>query len=341
MQKEETQQLKGIAILMMLWAHLFTDIDMLRQCHWLLPFFGDKPLAYALIRICSCCVPIYILLGGYGMASVYRQQQGKPMHNGRRALSLMVNFWVVFLLFIPLGCIVNPQQYPGSLLVLLLNIAGIDYSYNGAWWFLLPYVLLTLCAAPFIRCLMQNTRRTDLLSLVLLLVTFVAGYLGKDIPIADGTPLRIVYTASSFVYMLLPFAVGILFVKYGVMELLRRRLSTCPTSLLLLLLAALCLVKMLLGGSALLNLPFILLVLPLLLALPKPGWLRTTLQYFGHHSTNMWLTHCFFIYNIFGTLIYRLSYPLLIFAVLIVVSLLSSYIVQLLFEPLRRRIRKA
>ena len=65
-----------------------------------------------------------------------------------------------------------------------------------------------------------------------------------------------------------------------------------------------------------------------------------TLQFFGRHSTNMWLTHFFFCYYIFGAEIYRLKYPLLIFAALIAVSLLSSYIVQTIFTPLRHLIRK-
>ena len=158
MTKDETQQLKGFAILLMLWLHLFSDTDLGPLTHCLLPFFGGKPLAFAFSRIAAACVPIYIFLGGYGLTCVYRQRQGS-MHNARRALSLMANFWMVFLLFVPLACITNPLLYPGSLLTLLLNVVAIDYSYNGAWWFLLPYVVLTLGAAPLIRRVLREQYR--------------------------------------------------------------------------------------------------------------------------------------------------------------------------------------
>jgi len=340
MQKEETLLLKGIAILLMLWLHLFSDVDQVRQCQYLLPFFGGKPLAYAFTRIASCCVPIYIFLGGYGLACVFNQRCGGPMHNGRRALSLMVNFWVVCLLFIPLGSIARPDFYPGSLLTLVLNMTGIDYSYNGAWWFLLPYVVLTLCSTPVIRRFMTNSLRQDVVSLVVLLLVYITTYLAKDIDIAEGSPLRIFYTVVNTLYMLFPFAIGILFVKYKLMERTRQWFSTFRPSLLIAGLLLLCLVKMLMGSSALLHIPFVVVVLPLLLSVHRPAWLNSTLQFFGRHSTNLWLTHFFFCRYIFGALIYHLSYPLLIFAVLILVSLLSSYIIQTLYAPLRHRIRR-
>ncbi|MBQ1889332.1 MAG: acyltransferase family protein [Selenomonas sp.] len=339
MTKDETQQLKGFAILLMLWIHLFSDTDLEPLTHCLLPFFGGKPLAFAFSRIAAACVPIYIFLGGYGLTCVYRQRQGS-MHNARRALSLMANFWMVFLLFVPLACITNPLLYPGSLLTLLLNVAAIDYSYNGAWWFLLPYVVLTLAAAPLIRLVLTGSRRRDMLLTALLLVAHVAGYLLKDIPIADGSPLRIVYTAANVLYMLLPFVAGILFVKYDVLPLLRQRLSRLAQWQLLSLLALLGMVKMLLGGSALLNLPFVLLLLPILLSIRMPARLTAVLAYFGSHSTNLWLTHYFFAFYLFGPVIYRLSYPLLIFAALVGVSLFASYVVRWLYAPLRRRIRR-
>ena len=99
-------------------------------------------------------------------------------------------------------------------------------------------------------------------------------------------------------------------------------------------------VKMLLGGSALLNLPFVLLLLPLLLSIRMPARLTAVLAYFGSHSTNLWLTHYFFAFYLFGPVIYRLSYPLLIFAALVGVSLFASYVVRWLYAPLRRRIRR-
>jgi hypothetical protein len=340
MRKEDTQVLKGIAILMMLWLHLFADLDWVEQCRWLLPYFNGKPLIHTLTRIASSCVPIYIFLGGYGLACVWQQAPLHHMGTPRRALALMTNFWVVCLLFIPLGCIINPTRFPESITTLLLNLTGISYSYNGAWWFLLPYVLLTLCSPLLIRRIMGNHLRTDLLMLVPLFIIHVGAYIAaENMRIPDASPLHAAFPACNFLFMLFFFSVGVLFVKYGIFQRIVPNVKRLGKTRMFLLMILLC-VKMFLGNTSLLNLPFVLLLLPLLLSLDLPHSITATLQFFGRHSTNMWLTHFFFAYYIFGGEIYRLQYPLLIFAALVAVSLLSSYIVQAIFTPLRHLIRK-
>ena len=132
MLKEETLQLKGVAILMMLWLHLFSNLELVELCNNTFSFVNGKPFIYALTRIASCCVHIYIFLGGYGLATTYQKIPFYKMNNGRRALSLMINFWIVFSIFIPIGCYFNPSLFIGSISTLLLNISGIIYTYNGA-----------------------------------------------------------------------------------------------------------------------------------------------------------------------------------------------------------------
>lgn len=47
--------------------------------------------------------------------------------------------------------------------------------------------------------------------------------------------------------------------------------------------------------------------------------------YLGTHSTNMWLTHSFFCYYYFQNELFSFKYSLLIFILLIILSLISSY----------------
>ena len=138
--------------------------------------------------------------------------------------------------------------------------------------------------------------------------------------------------------MLFLFGMGVMAVKYDWMDRLRQRLSSSPQGALVLVLVVLCLVKMALGGSSLLNVPFILLLIPLLTAVRWPQWVHGSLAFLGRHSTNMWLIH-FFFYYIFGMLIYELRYPLLMFLVLTIVSLGCSLLLQPVVERLRKRIR--
>ena len=341
MTKSDTRQLKGLAILMMLWLHLFSDEDTVGHLSYCLPYFNGLPLAYSLTRLASCCVPIYIFLGGYGLAATYQTAPNHQLHGGRRALALMANYWLVFLIFIPIGCLVNPDRYPGDWPTLLLNVTAIGYSYNGAWWFLLPYVLLTLTASFFIARCQQSSRRHDVFMVAVLAAVNIGVYLLKsDLPLSDSWPLPGVLTLLNYVSMLLLFILGILAVKYqGEWRLVSGERLTANRKLAALCLVALCLVKMLLGSSSLLNVPFVLLLIPLLLSLKWPQWLHRALEFLGLHSTNMWLIHYFFYY-IWGDVIYSLRYPLLIFLVLTVASLACSMLLRPVFEPLRKLIRK-
>jgi uncharacterized membrane protein len=69
MSKEQTSIFKGIAILMMLWLHLFNSPNIVDSCVPLL-FIGNVPLVHLLTRICSP-VDIFIILSGYGLHYVY------------------------------------------------------------------------------------------------------------------------------------------------------------------------------------------------------------------------------------------------------------------------------
>ncbi len=338
MTKDETRQLKGVAILMMLWLHLFSDQASVNLCGYWLTYVNGLPLVYALTRIASCCVPFYVLLGGYGLAKTYELRNG-DVQGGRRAWTLMANFWIVFLIFVPLGCVFNSRLFPDSMLTLLLNAVGISYSYNGAWWFLLPYVVLTLLARPLIKRIFgQNGRQDTMMVAVLSVVTIGVYLIADDMKLDLTSPLMALVTLLNVAGLMLLFCAGILLVKYRSVERARERLKKWPQMGLLAVLAVLCGVKMLLGGSSLLNVPFTLLVVPLLLAVRWPQSLRRVMYFMGRHSTNMWLTH-YFYYFIFGRLIYGLHYPLLIFAFLTGASVACAMLLNPLTEWVRRRIR--
>jgi len=76
-------------------------------------------------------------------------------------------------------------------------------------------------------------------------------------------------------------------------------------------------------------------------SLRRSGWLDKLLEFLGKHSTNIWLIHTFFCYYLFKDFIYSFKYPALIFIVLLLCSLAASYIVNLIYVPINKRIHKA
>lgn len=159
MGKDTTLQIKGILILMMLWLHLYSNKDLFDgTCYEFLYWFNGNPFSYHFAKkFCSMCVPAYIFLSGYGLGKVYCKKalSGQSMGNGKRCFNLYVRLWVIIAIFVPIGCYFNPEHYPYSMLELVENMAGISTYYNGAWWFLLPYIILAMSSRYFIRYIMQ------------------------------------------------------------------------------------------------------------------------------------------------------------------------------------------
>ena len=57
--------LKGVAIFMMLFLHLFNSPNLLDSCHPLF-FIGDVPIVSILTRVCKP-VEFFLMLSGYGL----------------------------------------------------------------------------------------------------------------------------------------------------------------------------------------------------------------------------------------------------------------------------------
>ena len=58
------------------------------------------------------------------------------------------------------------------------------------------------------------------------------------------------------------------------------------------------------------------------------------LEYFAKHSTNIWLTHTFWCYYFFQNIVIKPYYSILIYIWLLGLSLLSSYIINLIYVPI-------
>ena len=66
MTKEQTTILKGVAILMMLFLHLFNGSNLTEVCEPLL-FIGNTPLVHIISKACNP-VGIFLMLSGYGLS---------------------------------------------------------------------------------------------------------------------------------------------------------------------------------------------------------------------------------------------------------------------------------
>lgn len=84
--RTETDILKGVAIIMMLWLHLFlkeSDMGNYSDLH----FANGLSLSYYLTRLCTP-VSFFLILSGYGLAYLYNENRLSPRTQLPRLLKL-------------------------------------------------------------------------------------------------------------------------------------------------------------------------------------------------------------------------------------------------------------
>lgn len=142
--KQDAVMIRGLAILCMVVLHLFcrTGKDVFGKP--LLWINSTIPVVFLFGFFSEICVPLYSLCAGYARQYMEEKKKSSWKNNFHRIMKLMVNYWIVLVLFSILGLIFDvDNKIPGSLIKFLKSIVLL-HSYNGAWWYLNTYILLLL-----------------------------------------------------------------------------------------------------------------------------------------------------------------------------------------------------
>jgi hypothetical protein len=148
--KRDTAMLKGVAILFMLFLHLFCRIETDGLYTVFLRFQG-YPLIYYFSIFCDAVVPIYCFTSGYGLFAISLKRLTWK-DNGLRVLKLLLNYWIVLFLFAAAILVMGEPEKLQSVSAFVSNFFLLR-SYVGAWWFLASYVLLVLLSPLFLEML--------------------------------------------------------------------------------------------------------------------------------------------------------------------------------------------
>jgi hypothetical protein len=325
---QKSNQLKSIAILMMLCLHLFNrDYRGLFQP---LIVIGSQPLSYYISLFCDACVPIFAFVSGYGLYFKYVQNpEVYAKANSTRLKKLYINYWIILLLFaVVLGAILGTPGYPGSFLKVLLNLTAVHPSYNGAWWFLTIYILFVLSSGFWFRLLDQLNPYFFIT--VLLLVYGIAFYFRiYKVAIFENQILQWVHQQSAlFFCTLAQFMLGAFALKFQwhskisqLFNRIRFKNSVALSMIVLLFVFHGFVPNFIVAPFTGLGFIFMFLQLDL------PFFFNKLLDFFTPHATNIWLIHMFFYMIFFTDFIYSPKYVLPIFFLLLGCCILSSLVV--------------
>ena len=333
--KQESGILKGSAILIMLFLHLFNQTNGGDLYTDFFQFRGE-PLVFQLSKFAGICVPLYLFLSGYGIYIAYLRVE--RMQNWKRVLSLYVNFGIVFAIFISLASLLKPEIYPGGIVEFISNVTGWHTSYNGEWWFLFPYMLLVL-SSPKIMYII-NRKHYGLIFLLLgavylfsfSIIKMNASYLYTN---------QFAYMPILYLNLLFSFGMGAIFAKEDWFGKFKESIVNLKYKNMYLIIGILLLIgiRILLPVSVF-NPLFAFAFLLLFASLERGKWLDYFLSKMGQQSTNMWLIHTFFCYYLFRDFIYGFKYPVLIYIVLLAVSYLSACLIDLINKPIQKIIKR-
>ncbi len=153
MQKKDSIKIKGIAILLLLFHHLFYNASRVEKSGMQFCFLTQdkiEPVAVA-ARI---CVQLFIFLSAYGLAYQYmNKKETIDQWFLRRWITLMKSFWVIYIVvfFLFAAIVGNPFEfYENNILKIVFDIMGWSDFFStpilmAPWWYMCFAQIILLC----------------------------------------------------------------------------------------------------------------------------------------------------------------------------------------------------
>lgn len=318
----DTQVLKGVALLLLLCHHCwytgegFDDV-----------FVFGKPVFQQIGVFCKLCVSLFVFLSGYGLTvgAMKDNGVGKVVNFYRkRYFKLMVNYWFIWLLFVPLGVFVFDRTFPAvygenyvfkalaDFFGLHNIIVGHFNGYNPTWWFYGCIILLYL-SYPLI----WKYRDYWFLLILFALLTPVLG--------------KFLRNGGAFKY-LLPFVCGM---SYAYLKIPIGNVKISGKFFLTIIFFLLCAYRFFISNAIAWDSVIIVWGVYLYKCFLPMKNFYVALSFLGRHSFNIFLFHTFIYVYYFHDYIFWSRNPILIFATLLMVSIIISVLIEKLKEVLK------
>ncbi len=314
--KADTTAIKGMAILLMLWHHLFLNT------------MTYGAFAHSLAVVFKVCVALFLFVSGYGLTKQY-SKLGKPWLKNtlkfllRRYINFFLSYWFCFVLVILVGNLFGftiQDAYPASrntLKCVILDVFGqMGYnSYLHPWWFNKMIIQLYLVFPILFLALRNKFATVAVLVAIVVLQLFANSVPGKVFFIIEGG--------------LPAFFLGMIAARYQfVPELKERKWTVVLFVTLLLLCVGLCVAHLLLVKD-----PYVAILIRammafcIIVAYKSVGSRNVSvLEFVGKYATVMYLTHILFV-ELMPKMIYGAKYAVLIFVVFVAVCLAAAMLI--------------
>ena len=331
-----TQIAKGIAILLMVYHHLFVIPERLNYNYLSVVNLLGLDIQAVLANFSKICVCIFVFLSGIGLFySLSKENSLFSMYKkvGIKALSFLFNFWIIAIILFPIGLVTEFFTFDISCII---RVVFADNSSVMEWWFVRQYIVLLIIAPPLTFCFTQKPiiKRIIPLFAIGMIWLFINRLVKFDFINTDNIFFDY-YTYFANLPCILTFIMGFIFAKFNLFSyyIKIRYLKLCSILLICIAFA----IRLIFSNTAA-SMKADFIVVPLFVigatALMYKTQISKVLCYFAKHSTNIWLTHTFWCYYFFQNIVLKPYYSPLIYLWLLILSLLSSYVINLVYVPL-------
>lgn len=321
----DTNALKGVALLLLLLHHCLYSGDGYDD----IIIFGH-PLYQNIGRFSKICVALFIFLSGYGLTAKTMKNKGIDNIWGfyrQRYMKLMINFWVIYLIFVPIGVFFFHRTFPfvygdNYLLKGLVDFFGLYkcvfndfHGYNATWWFMGVIIIMYLLYP-----LLWKYRH---FWFVMIPLAVMCPTVASFIPI---------FGPSDFGHYFLAFVCGIAFAyKMPCLD----GVNLLEKIFLFLAFLLSCFFRFYAWNMFLWDAGIITIGLVLYNVVNIPFQISSILVFLGKHSYNIFLFHTFIYFYFFHDYIFWSRNPLLICGTLLLVCIPISLGIEWVKERLK------
>lgn len=329
MTKEQSQIIKGISILMMIYYHLFDAYFVNEYCY--VHFYVFNIPLVNFIQRATNPVPFFLIIGGYGLYKVWVKGDKNKYY---RILKLYIHYWIIVFIFGSIGSLILPSKYPGNIIILIENLTSFNPTYNHTMWFLLPYAFLSI-GAPLLFKMLKSIKWYFII-LTTLGLEIITSYLISRYGEVYLFNHMWVYNPLLVIHLLFNFSIGYCCARddfFGILKKNLRKWSTVKRNALGLLSI---LILTLIQSCFKYNVFFAFFIISCISILSFKGFCKFALINLGNQSMNMWMIHGWFCYCLFTSWVFSFRFPILIFLILIFVSFGSSLLINLISRPIEK-----
>lgn len=345
--KEHTMQMKGIAIIILLFHHCFLNAQ-----RWAtVPYeklattkgWGYYPISFAplsshtvqyLASFSKICVAMFVFLTGYGMWVSYESQKKRTTMSNyikKRMVTLMTGFWIIFVvtevLALPTGRYLEVYGHGfRSVVYAVIDALGLAKLLGTplfclTWWYMSLAIVLII-AFPFVHSLMERYEWIVVAASVI-------------IPRACGFG-----QSTDFFRYLLAYTLGMFFAQHDLLVKIKeawKRQNMAKKVLLFILSVIGLLIIIKCRQNAWIGWKYLdfwdgfaamYVIVAAYVYLLNGGWLCKEFEVLGKHSMNIFLIHSFYRDVFFHEFTYSFYYAWLDYAVLLLISLLTSIVLE-------------